>query len=199
MLETAIRHEVRRYPHRGLAESGGQRRRRASTKQGTHRRRASDWLRVGQEAHHRTVTVTYRGITVPVDTQLASLLEMLWRFGVRTSGSCQRGYRRFAYITFDTGSDAEVFLGLVARHERGKDSLSRRLPGHWAATEHQRHRRGLWSYSVSIHPAREPAPLWSVNLEAAITVFFPPADIPEITKRVAASLAGIERSRTRSD
>lgn len=140
-----------------------------------------------QGAHHPTVARMYDGERIDVDEGIAPLLDLAWRAGTATTGSCQGGAAP-AMLGFPTADDAERFLEIAIGDDDPDDdlhSLAARVlrrddpdPADWA-----RHRRERgWRYLAS--PSAAPP------LTLGIVAMFPSDDIPALTECLASDTEG---------
>jgi hypothetical protein len=66
---------------------------------------------------HETVDMEYEGQKVPIDKEIAPLVDKLWKAGYRTLNSCQNSGRLLhTYLHFAQHSHAKAFFDAVYRH-----------------------------------------------------------------------------------
>lgn len=132
----------------------------------------------GCDRIHNSTLVRVRHMEAEIDVEIASLIEELWIAGIHTHCSCQENTPGIAWISFDSGKDAERFLAIVALEYEGDcDSLYARMLG------------GDWTFDalpddLAVGDDDVIEPRGSPNISIAVSVRFPRSDIPEVERRL---------------
>jgi hypothetical protein len=135
---------------------------------------------------HPTRRVDLDGRAVDVDLEIAPLIEAMDRAGIVTNQSCQN-MDGWVWIQLDDMSDLATLMSAVAIDDDDPDSIFQRLTD-WevAAPSFDESSTTRWRYSISPYPVDEDEDEWPALWGFTALVEFPPADLPEVTRRVEA-------------
>lgn len=146
---------------------------------------------------HREISVRHpeRG-DIGIDEQLAGLIAVLWRLGLRTTSCCQDiDGKGTASISFDNWEDVEFFLSAAAGdHSEEVESLYNRivyggrvLPGYWRRWIRERCWRVegfAYDWNADIDENDDLVLLGPPAIAISPAVCFPASDIPEVERRL---------------
>ena len=146
---------------------------------------------VTEVAGHKQIHLSGYGQEADVDEGIAPLVLELWRCGIPTVVSCQEGARGYVWLQFLFPSLASFFMSVVAGYDPEPGSLYQRAlgysegPGNWASSAEPVDLNLIEKYdgrddTVEQSHAGEPYFLF------AISVGFPPSDLPAVMKALAA-------------
>jgi hypothetical protein len=133
--------------------------------------------------HPTTRLITPQGEHVDIDIEIAPIIEALWRLGIPTVQCCQGPWDDYGYgfIEFPSAAAVEAFLdALRLEPTKDADSLYQRV-GDGYLSDVYPDRWRIWRYDVQPWPDHDVTP---ARFECAITVSFPPSDLPELTRRL---------------
>jgi hypothetical protein len=147
------------------------------------------------EAHyapnHKQVRVKANGQAAYVDEGIAPLIKEIWRAGIQTIMSCQKGAYGFVWLNFVDTEDAGEFLNIVAEYSRDSDSLYKRMFGRDAENPKS------WIYKFHaedynlVQYLNEEADAFDEYHEGqpcfffTVSIWFPPSDLPAVMERFA--------------
>jgi len=150
---------------------------------------------------HPTIDIVMDGIPIPIDVEIAELVDLLNQAGFRTEGSCQFVDDVYAEIDFTSSDYAIQFLN-VAGGEAGTeiDGLWNRInhshsdepedfPPYqmWSYFSHPLDRAADWLHDGGVWHAERAGP---PNFMFSMSVLFPPSDIPDLTELMRQHVAG---------
>ncbi len=137
-----------------------------------------------QQSHHETVLVLVGDRSAQIDTDLASLIESLWKLGINTRGCCQNESETLSrptpvqrgYIGFELVDDLQRFLELfddtaMADHRWQNFEWADEVGGPVVEVPPIG-----WTYRINV---RRPGPKRD-GIEIGASVRFPVGDIPLI-------------------
>lgn len=154
---------------------------------------------MARTSRHETTALPCRflgGLEVPVDTEIAPLVQALWTAGLVTGNTCQDsppGSGR-VWIQFLTPEMGAHFADAVAVYEAGTDTLYNRIFARWTPADGTEP-PDTWSWSVEIrdaaikelfddegrvteeHPGKPDA-------DFTLSVRFPRSDLPLVVERM---------------
>ena len=144
-------------------------------------------------SEHKTVFVRWEDEEAWIDEEIAPLIRELWKAGFTTLNSCQENRPGWVWIQFLHASDAETFLNIVARYEKGVHTFYNRIRQEWTTIAGEL--EGEWEYDV--HPmdmAVEEMLVGDDCIKESCTgpsdfiftfsIRFPKTDLPLILRRV---------------
>ncbi|HEY1600287.1 MAG TPA: hypothetical protein VGG64_11835 [Pirellulales bacterium] len=136
---------------------------------------------------HKALRVRVGGQQAMIDEPIAPLIREIWRAGIETVMSCQEdGWGRI-WIEFGDVQAGQRFLNMVAQYESGVGNLYHRMHPRWSSDDDS------WWYEVHVNDfalQEDPFDEKSVGYEGpsdfyfAFCVRFPPADLPEVIRRL---------------
>jgi|HubBroStandDraft_6_1064221.scaffolds.fasta_scaffold1190494_2 hypothetical protein len=134
---------------------------------------------------HPTRRISLGGQEVDIDLEIAPLIEAMDRAGIVTNRSCQN-MDGWVWIQLDEMSDLTTLISAVAVDDDDPDSIFQRLTD-WevAAPYFDESSTTRWRYSISPYPIQE-GDEWPALWAFTALVEFPPADLPEVIRRVEA-------------
>jgi hypothetical protein len=95
--------------------------------------------------NHKTVSVSSGDLVADIDEKIAPLIKRLWDLGLQTSNSCEDNVPQgWVWIEFDSCSDAQRFLNLVADYSEDRNSLYNRIRQGWDSDDDEL----FWKYDV---------------------------------------------------
>lgn len=133
-------------------------------------------------AEHPGVVVATYGDAAWIDRDLAELVYLLWRVGVRTDESCQDVYDTpdtpWAVLGFEAARDARQFLDLAVPVDNEPGGLCDRATGSNVQPENS----STWSWSLFPHVGDD------FRYHFGPGVVFPMADVLALTANLRARL-----------
>ena len=93
----------------------------------------------GYKGKHPSIPLLYEDVTINIDSEIADLVQLLWRNGIKTSGSCQGDEEKEARIGFADLDSANACLQLLTLGHKSplpvptgwSDGFTRSIPGKW--------------------------------------------------------------------
>ncbi len=151
-------------------------------------------------SEHRQVSVKHPdGSYIPIDEDIALLIESLWSLGMATTLSCQEDRSGLLCVVFRSSRDVERFLTIVMRAAAG-NAERERVQGRWVYCEGDCP-EGWWVLKLLV---RDESAVYVGNTAVAfagpakasvdVGVWFPVYDYEWVLE---AMLDEIERRRTR--
>jgi hypothetical protein len=145
------------------------------------------------------VKIRHGDMEAEVDEELADLILEMWKAGIFTIMSCQEGPESFggrAWVQMPAES-AEAFLDIVAPFDP-EDDFYNRVTGMWEPDDWETFRREhAWQYraepmNLGVDEKEledgsvEEFAVGPTSFEILVQIAFPPADIPELVRRLRA-------------
>lgn len=128
---------------------------------------------------HKMVRVQVGTLEDDIDEEIASLIEEIWKAGIRTVMSCQENRPGWAWIQFPSAETVDSFLDIVAPPEEETGTLSERGRHRWERglvdlkSKGDEPGEGYWQYDS-----------YDRGSQILMSVRFPTSDIAVIEERL---------------
>jgi len=136
---------------------------------------------------HKQVRVRANGEEELIDEGIAPLIEAIWRAGIETYMSCEKGYDGLVWLCFACPLEANRFVSAISVYEKAPGSFYRRMIG-WgrgSTEEDWRYEIRVEDYDLTVDDdadcSHQPG-----GLDLQVSIRFPPADIPIVLERLLA-------------